>query len=114
MPGTSFNQGDIILINFPFSDFADGKVRPAIIISNHLANKTDVICAQITSKPHKDLLSFEIKDDDVSDILKGYSEIRCHKLFTAKKSIIKQKISHLHKTSHSKLLRQIQTVLEIK
>lgn len=115
MPGVSYNQGDIVLLPFPFSDLTDKKPRPAIIISNKLiGNLPDIICAQITSRPRKDNQSFEIKDSDVSTSLGGYSEIRCHKIFTASKTIVLKKISHLHATSHKKFLKKITEIIELK
>lgn len=115
MPGiSSFNQGDILLIPFPLSDISGSKQRPVIVISNKLVNGlSDIICAQITSNPRKDSLSFEIKDADVSISLKGYSEVRCHKIFTASKSIVVKKISHVHKTSMINLVKKINTALEV-
>lgn len=108
MPGTSYNQGDIVLMLFPFTNLSGSKVRPAIIISNHLVNNTpDIICAQITGQVYKDAFSFELRDSDVTVSLKGYSEIRCHKIFTADKSLIKQKISKIHTTKQPALLNKI-------
>lgn len=113
MPGIPYNQGDIVLMPFPFSDLSTSKVRPAVIISNHTVNKTpDVICAQITSQIYKDVFSFELKDKDVSNSLNGYSEIRCHKLFTAEKSLIKKKISHLHSIRREMLLNKIKSLIQ--
>ena len=112
MPGTAYNQGDIILISFPFTNLSNSKVRPALIVSNATVNKTnDLICAQITSQVYKDNFSFEIKDTDVTTSLKGYSEVRCHKLFTADKSIIQKKISHLHSSKQTALLNKIKSLL---
>lgn len=110
MPGTAYNQGDIILIPFPFSDLSNSKVRPAIVLSNSVVNKTsDIICAQITSQVYKDAYSFEIKDADTTVKLGGTNEIRCHKIFTADKSIIRKKISHLHSDRQVARLTKIKT-----
>ena len=112
MPGASYNQGDIVLIPFPFTDLSNSKVRPALIVSNATVNKTsDLICAQITSQVYKDTFTFEIKDADVTTSLKGYSEVRCHKLFTADKAIIQKKISHLHASKQTTLLNKIKSLL---
>ncbi len=112
MPGAAYNQGDIILIPFPFTDLSGSKVRPALIVSNATVNKTnDLICVQITSQVYKDNFSFEIKDADVTDSLKGYSEVRCHKIFTADKAIVRKKISHLHASKQPTLLNKIKSLL---
>ena len=40
--GTMYEQKDIILIPFPYSDLTGSKKRPALIISNQKLNKSDV------------------------------------------------------------------------
>jgi len=54
----SYIQGDIVLVPFPFTMGTSSKVRPAIVVSNSTVNNTeDVILAQITSKPRKDVFT---------------------------------------------------------
>jgi hypothetical protein len=49
----SYNQGDIVLVPFPFTI---GTSWPAIVVSNSTVDNTeDVILAQITYKPRKDV-----------------------------------------------------------
>jgi mRNA interferase MazF len=46
-----YKRGDIVIVNFPFSDLSKAKKRPALIISNHLVNRTgDYLLVQISSK----------------------------------------------------------------
>jgi mRNA interferase MazF len=107
-------QGDIVLVPFPFSDEpTETKARPAIIISNSTVNKTaDVILAQITSTIRADEFSFLIDDKNVQTKLHNICEVRCHKLFTAQKSIIKKKISALKVDKYKDLKVIIDRVLE--
>ena len=32
--GTRFKQGDVVMVNVPFSNLTDSKKRPALVISN--------------------------------------------------------------------------------
>ena len=90
----TYNQGDIVLLPFPFSNNTGSKKRPAVIILNVKVNSTkDIILAQITSNARADDFSFIIKNSDVTRSLDGYSEIRCNKIFTAEKELVYQKIS---------------------
>lgn len=108
-----YSRGDIVLIPFPFTDLRDSKMRPAIVVSNATVNRTnDLILAQITSQIKNDNFRFEIRDADVTRPLNGYSEIRCHKIFTGSKSIIKMKISSLKPHKQIDLASQIITLLD--
>src|SRR5665213_175431 len=92
----NFFQGDIVILPFPFADQSDSKPRPAMVISNSKVNKTrDVILAQITSTTRNDEFSFVITDSMVTHSLREYSEIRCHKIFTADKNLVTKKISKI-------------------
>jgi mRNA interferase MazF len=109
----NFSQGDIVLIPFPFSNLTGSDQRPAIIISSKTVNDStsDVILAQITSNTRNDQFSFPLKDEDLDTPLPKNSEIRCHKLFTAEKSIIKKRISGLKKGKLSPILRKISSFI---
>lgn len=100
---TTYYQGDIVLVPFPFSDQTNSKNRPAIVVSNSTVNKTsDVILAQISSEIRNDAFSFLLTENDLTDSLMTVSEVRCHKLFITDKRIIKRRISSLKtNTSHA-------------
>ncbi len=92
----TYKQGNIVLVPFPLSNLSSSKVRPAIIISNSNINKTeDVILAAITSIIRDDEFSYKIENIHLSNPLFKPSEVRCHKLFTCDKSIIRKTISKL-------------------
>lgn len=108
----SYNQGDIILVPFPFSDLSGSKTRPAIVISNKIVNKTqDVIIAQITTSLRNDSYSFELKESDLSFSLRRTSEVRCHKLATIEKTKIFKPISKLDPIVLTTLLTKIKSFL---
>ena len=108
------NQGDIVLVPYPFSDLTETKKRPAIVISNSKINKShDVILAAITSTVYNDDFTFRIIDSIVTTPLRLHCEIRCDTLFTADKSIIIAKISALKKNIYPNVLKQIEKGIEI-
>ncbi len=51
----NYSFGEIILVNFPFTDLSSAKKRPAVIISNDSYNneRDDVILLAITSQMRK-------------------------------------------------------------
>ena len=86
----NYSRGEIVWVKFPFSDAATSKLRPALIISNNLVNRTgDYLLMQITSRLRSDGLSFAIKEADYtgSPLLKQ-SELRLHKIFIINESLI--------------------------
>ncbi len=103
------NQGDIVLVPFPFTDQSGTKFRPAIIISNPKVNKTnDVILAQITSTIRKDEFSYVLENRNLSIPLhKKDCEVRCHIITAISKSLIKMKISALNQDKHIELINKI-------
>jgi mRNA interferase MazF len=90
-----FQQGDIVSVNFPFSDDTIRKKRPALIISNHRVNHTgDYLHVQITSKVKNDELSLRInKGDYVKWELPLRSFVRFHKIFLLNEALILRKVS---------------------
>ena len=47
----NFVKGDIVVLNFPFSDLSTTKKRPAFVLTN--LGYGDIVLCQITSKPAK-------------------------------------------------------------
>src|SRR3989344_6101245 len=67
--GIMFNQKDIVIIPFPYSDLSLSKRRPALIISNEKINKTqDRICCLVTTKPNKEYIQIE-KDSNLKFVV---------------------------------------------
>jgi len=86
----NYSRGEIVWVKFPFSDSTTTKLRPALVISNNLINKTgDYLLMQITSRLRSDSLSLIIKETDYSGspLLKS-SELRLHKIFIINESLI--------------------------
>src|SRR3989344_9498613 len=90
--GTRYNQKDIVLIPFPYSDLSGSKQRPALVISNEKINKTqDRICCLITTSPHKDDLKIEA-DSFEEGTLPFQSYVKSHRIFTVVDGVIKKKL----------------------
>ncbi len=104
-----YNQGDVIIVPFPFTDLTGVKQRPALIISNkeYIRNSPDVIICGITSNL-KDLeYSVLLEKRDLNSgfiILK--SLIKVDKLTSVDKNIIRKKIATIKQS-------KLQEVFEI-
>lgn len=91
-----FAVGDIVLVAFPFSDLKGQKLRPALVIG--LAERSDLILCQITSRPYASKLAVRIETTDfVSGGLPVTSFARPDKLFTADQSILVRKAARVKK-----------------
>lgn len=109
-----FNQGDIIIVKFPFTDGSEFKKRPALVISNNKMGKSeDCLLVQITSKLNKDGLSISISKEDCLKVLPLKSYIRPHKIFTIHKSLILSKISEVNKTFLKNVSDKIFELIEV-
>jgi mRNA interferase MazF len=105
-----YKQGDIIAVNYPFSDNpALSKLRPAIVISNILSNNldNDLLIAPITSILRNDIFSMQLVDNQLTISLPENSEIRCNKITTLRKSLVIRKISALKPAFYQELLEKI-------
>jgi mRNA interferase MazF len=94
------NQGDICLVQFPFTDGSSAKLRPVLIVSSNRFNKSeDVVVKPISSKPAKDD-PFGIFIDDLipefkSTGLKTSSSIKWTKPMTVSKGVIRRYLGSL-------------------
>lgn len=94
-----YKQGDIVIVNFPFTDLSNSKLRPALIVSNTSVNiSNDYIIVMIsTQKIHGDF-SVKITNSDVTTAFKPPHDtmyIYCKKIATLSETIVKNKITEL-------------------
>jgi len=62
-------QGDLLLVPFPFSDQSGRKVRPVIVVSNNEFNKhsEDVIVVRVTTNFSKDRHTLNFNNSDLKN-----------------------------------------------
>lgn len=105
-----YNQGDIVIIKFPFSDLSEVKKRPALVISNNKVNCTgDYLLVQITSKVKSDGLSFKLSPEDFvnNKSLPLESYIRLHKIFLLNSNLILSKATSINNVCLSEISKNI-------
>jgi mRNA interferase MazF len=93
-----YKRGDIVWVNFPFSDASSGKVRPALVISNDTINTTgDYLLMQITTRLRNNSLSLVISQTDYKEhLLLRQSELRLLKKFIHHESLMASKITSVN------------------
>jgi mRNA interferase MazF len=69
---TTYNQGDILLVPFPFTDQSGAKQRPAVVMSSDRYNQShpDIILAPITSHGMRDADETSLVDWQAAGLLK--------------------------------------------
>ena len=92
--GTQFEQGEIVLVPFPFTDLSSIKKRPVLVLSTNEYNRKheDIITCGITSNlKDKECSILLINEELVRGILPKESRIKVDKLFTLEKGIVQKK-----------------------
>ena len=103
-------KGDIVLVEFPFTDLKGSKLRPAVIL---LKNRFDYVICFITSnikiKETYDILLFPT----LINGLKIQSIIKTNKIMTIDKTIVKGKIGYLNTNEITVLNKNLSLLFEI-
>ena len=89
-----FKKYDVILVNFPFSDLKNSKIRPALVVKP-LEGENTILC-QITTK-NRGISKYEVilnKKSCEGDI-RFDSNIYVDMIFTLHESLIVNKIGHV-------------------
>ena len=107
------NQGDIVLLPYPYTDLSNTKQRPVVIISRNSINKHNFIVAKITSVIRNDQFSFPIKPTNIDTKLKHRSEVRTNEILTVHKSLIIKKFASFNKTALQQLTDKIKDNISV-
>lgn len=112
----SYNQGDIVLVPFPFTDQSDLKTRPAIIISNSRVNDSnDVICVQQTTQESTGELVSEISSLHVDEPFRPphhHQYVICRKVLVIEKNKIIRKINSVNDDKLREIIETVQLAIE--
>ena len=111
-------KGNIVLVPFPFDDFSNTKVRPAVCLTGEIGIYNHVIIAFISSKIPNEILPSDIiiKVDAISNSGTGLiidSVIRLHKLVTIPKTLIKRKLGVLNNDVNNEVQERLKDLFGI-
>ncbi|NQE04998.1 hypothetical protein C5S32_03910 [ANME-1 cluster archaeon GoMg1] len=112
---TSYEQGDIVLVPFPFTDLSTIKKRPALVVSADWYNKRyrDVVLVAVTSHvpPILDELDYRITETDFkTGKLYKESIVKLGKVFTIESSLIIKRICDVRGQTMDKIRDQLNKV----
>ncbi|WP_048197104.1 type II toxin-antitoxin system PemK/MazF family toxin [Candidatus Nitrosotenuis uzonensis] len=91
----SFEQDQILLIAFPFSDLSKMKQRPVLVFSNKIHNyiSSDFVCCDITSNLDNYSILLERGCSGRKD--SKTSRIKFSKIFTLEKSLVVKELGRV-------------------
>jgi mRNA interferase MazF len=101
-----FVKGDVIIIEFPYSNLIDVKRRPVLILK--VPKGEDVIVAQITGESYEDHVEMPLKKEDFKQGgLKRISYLRIDKIASIEKYLIKYKAGSLRQDKFNEIIDKI-------
>jgi len=110
----TFNSGDIVLIEFPFSDYSGLKIRPVLVLSNSdfNNNQNDIIVCKITSSNFNDKYQIVISNQDLENgnLKLERSWIGTNYILTIDKSLVSRKIAKLSKNKFEEVQNSIKSI----
>jgi mRNA interferase MazF len=110
-------RGEVVLVDWPFSDRTESKLRPAVVVQADFLNGLidDTILVQITTKPHG-LPGTEVRLDPVQEPGAGLlhvSYVSGTNLLTADPDTIDQVIGYLSDPAMQQIDACLKTVLDL-
>ena len=100
----------VVLVQFPFSDLSETKLRPAIVLAN--VGRGDFILCQVTSNPYGDASAIELDNASfATGSLRVVSYARPGKLFTANRNLMVSQIGVLKSKSFDEVINAIIYIL---
>ncbi|MFP4567353.1 MAG: type II toxin-antitoxin system PemK/MazF family toxin [Candidatus Woesearchaeota archaeon] len=113
--GIIFENRDLVLVNFPFTNLDENKQRPVLILSNKEFNQkgVDIIGCFVTSKiKYNDSIAITITENDMdSGQLHYTSQIIPTRLFTIEKIKIKKKLGRLSEQKSSIAIKMLKEAI---
>jgi len=112
--GIQCEQGDILLVPFPFTDLSSVKQRPVLVLSSteYNRNHEDIITCGITSNLKDREYSILLTNQEMlQGSLPKESRIKADKLFTLEKSIVKRKFGKVKSVVVSEVKKELVKII---
>ena len=110
----TYEQGEIIIVPFPFSDLRSIKRRPVLVLSKKLDNiaSDDIITCGITSNVRESKHSVLIENKNLErGKIPIQSRIKVDKLFTLDKKIIEKSVGKINEETFNKVKKEFFNLL---
>ena len=101
-----YSKGDIVIINFPFSDLFNAKKRPMAVLAER---GDDIIGCAITSNPESEGIPVVCEQGS----LPFKSKIKYWQIHTFLKSLVVRKVAHISKKTHQEIIQSINQLVQV-
>ena len=110
----TFDAGDIVVVELPFTDLEGSKLRPALVLSNKTfnVNSQDIIVAKITGTRFSTIPQVELTNASLaSGRLRKKSYVNVASIFTLEKRLVKKKIAQLKLSIIKEVFAKLRAIL---
>lgn len=114
--GGALARGDVVLVNFPFTDLSGQKLRPALIVGRPSGD--DLILAFMTShltgtEPRAEHLLTPADPDFASTGLKGPALVRLNKIATVHRQLVRRRLGRIGPQTQVAIARGLRYVFAL-
>lgn len=116
LPMTTYRQGQVVLVPFPFADLVTTKQRPAVVVSASWYNSSrpDCVLAAVTSsipaELERDMVRIHGAEINAAG-LRTASVVRAGKIFTLEQGRIVKPMGQLSRASLQRVLDGVRSIL---
>lgn len=104
-------KGDVVVIEFPYSDLKNVKKRPVLILK--VPKGEDVLVAQITGESYENPVEMVIQKEDFRQgSLKRNSYVRIDKIASIEKFLIEYKVGSLKQEKFNEIIEKVCSFLK--
>ncbi len=103
--GMMYSKGDIVVVNFPFSDLVNAKKRPMVVLAE---KGQDIIGCAITSNPESEGILIKNFEEGT---LPFESKIKYWQIHTFLKSLAVRKIAKISKSTYKEIVTSINKMI---
>jgi mRNA interferase MazF len=105
-----FERGDIVIVQYPYSDLTQIKIRPAFVVKDTGGN--DIILCAITTKQPTTPFAVPLSGKDMeTGVLSRASFAKADKIVTLDKSLIQKKIGTLKEYKTDEIIEAIKNAV---
>jgi mRNA interferase MazF len=101
---TNFDPGDIVSVEFPYSDLQGRKRRPGLVLSG---DKEDVLLARITTRPVREVGDVNLVEWSEAGLPRP-STVRLAKLATVDQRLVIRRIGRIGTTDGSNIVEALE------